>query len=378
MSDGMESRSRPTHMDVCSGVGGFSLGLAWAGWRTVCYVEQDEWCQRLLMHRMREGDLDDALLWDDLKTFRGESWRGRVDLLTAGFPCTPFSCAGQRKAEADERNLWPDVERVIDEVRPGYVLLENSPGILGTGRATFGRILGFFSETGYRVEWQTVPCASFGAPHIRFRTWVVAHADRPERREDSRRLDERDGADRGREETPVDGPAESSDAESERLPIGDGGAGDRPQAAQPERCGDAPADPDNERQERRGRSGTRVGDEPADGSLARSSSPDSDRARLEIFPSSPHDFRRECETAARGVVIRGWGTVEPRVRGVDVRLPEGVDAAALWSAWPDCPGLIGPGLPNRRQRLEGLGNTVSPVLIYWLGCRILRHMRGDR
>ena len=115
---------------LCAGLGGLSLGLQRAGIRTVCYVERDAYRIAVLTARMRDGALDRAPIWDDVTTFDGRPWRGRVGLLTAGFPCQPFSLAGRRRGSADTRNLWPDIFRIICEVRPPYLLVENVPGLL--------------------------------------------------------------------------------------------------------------------------------------------------------------------------------------------------------------------------------------------------------
>ena len=105
-------------LSLFTGYGGFSLGLRLAGvpTRTVGYVEIDKYCQQLIQARIKDGFLDDAPIWPDICAFDGEQCRGVVDIITAGFPCQPHSVAGQRRGEADERNLWPDTLRVIRDV----------------------------------------------------------------------------------------------------------------------------------------------------------------------------------------------------------------------------------------------------------------------
>src|SRR5581483_3896314 len=104
---------------LCAGIGGISLGLQRTGRiRTVCYVEKDDYRSQVLIQRMRDGWLDDAPIWDDVTTFNGEPWCGRVDIISAGFPCQPFSTAGKQLAEQDKRHLWPDICRIIRQVRP--------------------------------------------------------------------------------------------------------------------------------------------------------------------------------------------------------------------------------------------------------------------
>src|SRR5574341_183473 len=112
-----------------AGAGGGLLGSKLLGWRTVCAVEREPYRVARLMQRQDEGPLDPFPVWDDARTFSGHPWRGLVDVVSAGFPCQPFSVAGRRRADADERNMWPDTARIIGEVRPRFALLENAPGL---------------------------------------------------------------------------------------------------------------------------------------------------------------------------------------------------------------------------------------------------------
>jgi DNA (cytosine-5)-methyltransferase 1 len=100
-------------------------------------------------------------------------WLPYVDVLSAGFPCQPESLAGKRLAEADERYLWPEVGRIIRELRPRFALLENVPGILSS--RTFAIVLGDLAEIGYDCEWECLSAVSFGAEHVRERVFVVAY-----------------------------------------------------------------------------------------------------------------------------------------------------------------------------------------------------------
>ena len=167
-------------LDLFSGYGGFGLGLRLAGiqTRTVCYVEWDKYCQQVIRQRQIDGFLDDAPIWDDIKSFDGRPWRGTVDILSAGFPCQPHSNAGLRKGEDDDRNLWPDTLRIIREVGPGLVILENVPGILvgSDGRPPYGgTVVGQLAEVGYDAEWRVISAADAGAPHLRNRWFLLAH-----------------------------------------------------------------------------------------------------------------------------------------------------------------------------------------------------------
>lgn len=103
-----------------SGIGSLAFKHTIPDYRTVCYVEWEPYCQAQIISRIADGVLDDAPIWDDIRSFDGNQWRGKVDIITGGFPCQPFSVAGKRQGEADERNMWPDTIRVISEVRPRY------------------------------------------------------------------------------------------------------------------------------------------------------------------------------------------------------------------------------------------------------------------
>ena len=111
-------------LHLCSGYGGFELALRGTA-RTVAHVERDAYAAATLVARMDEARLDRAPIWSDLTTFDARPWRGRVDIVTAGFPCQPFSAAGQQRGIDDDRWLWPAIARIINDVGPRFVVLEN-------------------------------------------------------------------------------------------------------------------------------------------------------------------------------------------------------------------------------------------------------------
>jgi DNA (cytosine-5)-methyltransferase 1 len=163
-------------LDICAGSGVGSLAFERAGLsRTVCYIERDPYCQRIIEQRQRDGWLSPAPIWDDLRTFNGRPWRGCVDFIFGGIPCQPYSCAGKQRGAADERDLWPDTRRIIREVGPRLVLIENVTGLLARPD-WMGRILGELAEDGFDAEWATVSAADVGAWHLRKRVWIVAYA----------------------------------------------------------------------------------------------------------------------------------------------------------------------------------------------------------
>jgi len=166
-------------LSLFSGYGGFSLGLKLTGipTRTVMYVEWERYPQEIIKARINDKILDDAPIWGDISTLNGEQLRGVVDIITGGFPCQPHSVAGLKRGADDERNLWPETLRIIREVGPRYVLLENVTGILSAssdgGRPAYGgTVVGQLAQAGYRnVRWETIGADDVGATHKRKR-WL--------------------------------------------------------------------------------------------------------------------------------------------------------------------------------------------------------------
>jgi len=164
-------------LSLFSGAGGGLLGTKLLGWTTVGYCERDAYCQAVLQARIRDGLLDSAPIFGDVRAFLRDGWaeryRGLVDVVTAGFPCQPFSVAGKRLAHADERNLWPETTDVIRRVRPRFALLENVPGL--AAHPYFGTVLGDLAALGFDAEWTVLGADDCGAPHRRKRLWILAH-----------------------------------------------------------------------------------------------------------------------------------------------------------------------------------------------------------
>lgn len=158
-----------------AGAGGGILGGHLLGWRTCCAVELDAYCRSVLLARQRDGLLPAFPIWDDVRTFRGEEWRGHIDVISAGFPCQDISSAGAGAGIDGERSgLWREVVRIAGEVRPHFLWLENSPLLVGRGLA---RVLGDIAGLGMHARWGTLGADDLGAPHYRKRMWVVAYAD---------------------------------------------------------------------------------------------------------------------------------------------------------------------------------------------------------
>ena len=169
-------------MALCAGVGGLERALALVeNHRTVLWCEWDKRAAATLVSNFGEG-LDVAPIWDDLRSLDGKPWRGVVDLISAGFPCQPFSDAGNKRGEDDPRHLWPHVLRITREVDPEYVFLENVPGIVTTypadGRPAAIVVREDLEELGFRVEEGLFSAEEVGAPQRRVRWFLVAHHNR--------------------------------------------------------------------------------------------------------------------------------------------------------------------------------------------------------
>jgi DNA (cytosine-5)-methyltransferase 1 len=163
-------------LSLCSGAGGLELGLhlALPGYRTVGYVERDAYAAAILVARMEDTALDHAPVWDDVASFDGRPWRGAVDIVTAGYPCQPFSVAGKRRGADDPRHLWPHVARIVGEVAPPFVFLENVAHHLRLG---FPDVAGGLVGMGYRLAAGLFTAAEVGAPHKRERLFILAHRE---------------------------------------------------------------------------------------------------------------------------------------------------------------------------------------------------------
>jgi len=156
-----------------AGVGGGILGSKLLGWKTVCAVEINAYRARRLMQRQNEGFLPPFPIWDDVCTFDGRPWQGIVEVVSGGFPCQDISSAGKGAGiDGDRSGLWREMARIISEVRPKYIFVENSPMLTIRG---IGTVLGNLAEMGFDAQWGVLGAAHAGFDHQRNRIWIVAH-----------------------------------------------------------------------------------------------------------------------------------------------------------------------------------------------------------
>jgi DNA (cytosine-5)-methyltransferase 1 len=159
-----------------AGAGGGILGGHLLGWRTVCAVEWNAYAAGVLVARQNDGLLPPFPIWDDVQSFDGRPWRGRVDVVSGGFPCQDISVAGKGAGIDGERSgMWRHMARIVREVGPRFVFVENSPALTFRG---LDRVLGDLASMGYDAEWGVLGADDAGAPHKRERIWIVADSGR--------------------------------------------------------------------------------------------------------------------------------------------------------------------------------------------------------
>ena len=159
-----------THGSLFSGIGGFDLAAEWMGWENKFHCEWNDFGQKVLHHYWPEAECFTDITKSDFKKYYG-----KIDILTGGFPCQPYSSAGKRKGKDDERHLWPEMLRAIREISPRFVVGENVRGLTNwNGGLVFEEVCAELESYGYQVAPVIIPACAVGAPHKRERIWFVA------------------------------------------------------------------------------------------------------------------------------------------------------------------------------------------------------------
>jgi len=161
------------HGSLFSGIGGFDLAADWMGWENVFHCEIAEFPRKILNYYWPKSES-----YEDIKKTDFTKWCGTVDIISGGFPCQPYSAAGKRLGKEDDRHLWPEMLRVIREVKPQWVVGENVRGLLNwNGGLVFHEVCSDLENIGYEVQAFVIPASGINAPHQRERLWVVAHSN---------------------------------------------------------------------------------------------------------------------------------------------------------------------------------------------------------
>ena len=168
------------YISLFSGAGGGDIAAQhFKGWTCKGYVEVNDYAQKVLRARIRDGHLNDAPVYGDIRQFisdgTAQTYAGKIDVVAGGFPCQPFSIAGKRDP-SDPRNQWPATVDCIRIIRPRFAFLENVAGLLSGRHGYFGQILGDLAHLGFNAEWGVLSAQAVGAPHQRKRLWILAYA----------------------------------------------------------------------------------------------------------------------------------------------------------------------------------------------------------
>lgn len=348
----MRIENEMNELSLFTGIGGGLLGTKLLGWRCIGAVEWDEYCCKVLEQRIKDGCFEQFDIFNmDIREFNrrvAAIYRGKVDVITAGFPCQPFSLAGKRLGDQDERNMWLATIECIRLVRPQYLLLENVPGLLT--HEYVRRIYGDLAESGYCVKWRCLSAAEVGANHKRNRWWIVANADNGGRGQTGYLQGQRQ-ADTESSQRRHSVPTRTSELSkvvsntiggrlgkgSERLRRKEGSDPNRrseePNVAESEgeRCRETRADSERP-SERTSRSGK---------------IPNTEQSGLPEFTQRQFGSISESEEAPEG------STTDRRNSETEQR--------NWWSVEPDV-GRLADGVPNRVQRLRAIGNAQVPAV----------------
>lgn len=342
-------------LDLFSGIGGFSLGLERAGMETVAFCEYDEKCRQVLKKHW-----PDVPQYDDVRTLTGERLRqdgiGDIGLICGGYPCQPFSLAGKRKGEADDRHLWPEFKRLIQEIGPTWVLCENVAGHINMG---LDSVLADLESEGYQSQVFVIPACAVGAFHRRDRVWIVAHTNTV-------------CSSSAQQECKHKGAEDNSRGSPNRLDAGSNVANSEEQRAW-DVCKDVGSlDREVYTSEHPSRASGRN-----DQSRNRTPMADTDsqyaQGREEVGNTEEVGAKRNELIAGRGEHSKpGCWLPEPAVGGSS-------DGISRWldGTWEDGIPRVTTGVKGRADRLKQLGNSVVPQIPEIIGRAILATYQGE-
>ena len=319
-------------LDLFSGIGGFSLGLEWAGMSTVAMCEKDPYCRKILAKHW-----PDLTIHEDIRNLDGKKYRNSIDLVAGGFPCQPFSVAGKRKGADDDRHLWPEMLRVIKEAKPRWVIGEN---VFGFINMALDDVQADLEREHYEVRKFVLPAVAVDARHRRDRIILIAYSNSPAVWNlPERQAQGRDNLQAGRQAiTPDNGPSQSmANSYGKGLEIGQDLRENHEQELSPsERSG-------SERRE---------------------------------DVANSHGTRGEAGLSGQEPWQEGnSGELDHQGHQQSWR-----EEVREWPAEP-CVGRVADGVPNRVDRIKGLGNAVVPQLIQAIGELVIEadeEMRSGR
>ena len=342
------------HLDLFSGIGGFSLGLEATGeFETVAFCDYDPFCQKVLRKHW-----ENVPIYGDIKELTYEKLKANginnIDIITGGYPCQPFSVAGNKKGEQDPRHLWPEYFRLVQECRPTWVIGENVGGHIKLGLDT---VLSDLESEGYSARTFSISASSIGANHKRERVWIVANSN--DRLSKQSNEEVRTGGN-----TFDNGNSDMANSNIERLE-----GSNRSLSSEHER---------DKRRDSHEHSDEKI--------MANSSSERLERHRREYElreDSEEGKVSRSSENVANSERIRqqgpgkpiGSSNTETNSNGKTSWFNHGSEREEGWWDVEPNVGRVAHGIPNRVDRLKSLGNSLIPHIPYYIGQSIIQSER---
>ena len=324
-------------VDLFSGIGGFTLGLESTGYfKTIQFVENEKWCQKILNKNFPEVPIH-----EDIKTYKGYD----ADVVVGGFPCQPFSIAGKGKATQDDRHLWPHMFRVIKETKPTWVIGENVRNIVSISDGmVLEQVYLDLESQGYEVQSFIIPASAVNAPHQRYRTWIVAYSECNKHRQEIRRSS-KETSEVQREHRENDNQSwQSSRASSVRFSNqGHEDVAYSRRTLQP-------------RVKLRKENGNETGKRSAD-QFERSSQ----TSKLDVADTDSTGLQRQWSKSDR---------VNEKFVATESCKKKSKSMETKWWQFEPNVGRVAHGVPNRVDRLKGLGNAIVPQIAYQIGMAI--------
>ena len=380
-----------THLSLFSGIGGLDLAAEWAGFKTVGQCEYADYPTKVL-----EKHWPTVERWRDIRTLTGESFYERtglrtVDLISGGFPCQPFSVAGKQRGKEDDRYLWPEMVRVIKELRPTWIVGENVTGIV---KLALPDILSELEAEGYRTRTFLIPACAVGARHRRYRVAIVAYSDSSRQLYRQNEINTAEARKQAQREfiRCSENVAYTARERNRMLPdkwekqgqenidfdrngkavqyTNSTGCQELNTAGKPDKegfsCGGCnPGDvcysASQRLQDRRiqpmGGQGTPGQESERSGSYVS----DTHNTKTSRFGKYSRKVYARAEAERPCISSSSYGTAQSRLGGMADGIPPWLDG--YWDVEPDIP-RIAKGIPNRVERLKGLGNAVVPQQFY--------------
>ena len=337
------------HVDLCSGIGGFSLGFEWAQLSTpILFCDTEPWCRKILAK-----NFPNVPIATDVKELANDPERlvPDCDILTAGYPCQPFSVAGKQKGTEDDRHIWPFIFRIVAQKRPTWCVFENVHGHIAMG---LDQVLADLESEGYSTRTFVVPACGVNAPHKRDRLWIVAYSNSDDGRNGSStksqgrqsRMEHRSGSQRqpiqepnkNVADTTILGSQEHGHGKPDEFVHVSEDVADTNNARQSSSSGRGQNNR-NEEGHDIGRSGENVANSSGEGSQGRLSGRSNSERQSFVGQSG-------CSSSTYGQSGEDWWAVEPNVR------------------------RVAHGIPKRVDRIKGLGNAIVPQIAMNIGLAI--------